>query len=105
MQLLMSGDEILFERSITINDVKEIEDALSYNCASSVGFAQSKLAQLINFYKNVNCVLTVQDNKEISSFNNLQSFKNWLKDKKFDFTYYELRNNNLDELIKHYRSI
>ena len=103
MQLRMNGNKILFEKNITINEIKEIEDALSYNCASSVGFAQSRLAQIINFFKNVHCVLEVKDDKGINSFNNLQSLKNWLKEEKFDYTYYELRNTNLDEIIKHYR--
>lgn len=99
----MNGDEKVFEKTITIYEIKEIEDALSYNCASSVGYANSKLAKIINFFKNVNCMLNVKNEKEIKSFSSLQSFKNWLKETEFEYTYYELRNTNIEEIIKHYR--
>jgi len=84
----MNGDEKVYEKILTIN---EIEDALSYNCASSVGYANSKLFTIINFFKNINCELKVKKTDETLSFNNLQSYKNWLKDAKYDCTYYELQ--------------
>ena len=99
----MNGDEKVFEKILTINEIEEIEDALSYNSASSVGYANSKLSPIINFFKNINCELKVKKTDEIISFDSLQSFKNWLKEAKYDCTYYELRITNVENLIKHYR--
>lgn len=99
----MNGDKKVFEKILTINEIEKIENALSYNCASSVGYANSKLSPIINFFKNINCELKVKKTDEILSFNSLESYKNWLKEAKYDCTCFELRITNIENVVKHYR--
>ncbi len=92
----MNGDKKILEKILTDKEIEEIENALAYNCSSSVGYAENKLKPIIHFFKNDNANLKVEKSGMTFIFNNIQSFKNWLKDEKFEYTFNELRNTNLN---------
>ena len=95
MQLPMNGDKKIFEKTLTDKEIEEIENALEYNCSSSVGYAEKKLKPIIQFFKNDNVNLKVEKSGITLIFNNMQSFQKWLKEEKFEYTFNELKNTNL----------
>ena len=80
---------------ISFEELKEIEDAFAYNCASSVGFAEKKLNPIIQFIKSEKVNFQIIKNETTLVFDDVQTFKNWLKKENFDYIHLELRNTNL----------